>query len=37
MQATVTAKRAFGFLDEKESVLWTSMPVLQEALGAVRF
>lgn len=35
MQATVLQERAFGFLDAGESVLWSSVPVLQEALDAV--
>ena len=35
MQATVSQQRAFGFLDAGESVLWSSVPVLQEALDAV--
>ena len=35
MQATVSQRRAFGFLEAGESVLWTSVPVLQEALDAV--
>ena len=35
MQATVSDKRAFGFLDEGESVLWGTVPVLQEAVSTV--
>ena len=35
MQATVLQERAFGFLEAGESVLWASVPVLQEALDAV--
>ncbi len=35
MQATVSQERAFGFLEAGESVLWASVPVLQEALDAV--
>ena len=35
MQTTVLQERAFGFLEAGESVLWASVPVLQEALDAV--
>ncbi|CAK0780168.1 hypothetical protein CVIRNUC_004955 [Coccomyxa viridis] len=35
MQATVSDTRAFGFLDRGESVLWGTVPVLQEAVSTV--
>ena len=35
MQSTVSRERAFGFLEAGESVLWSSVPVLQEALDPV--
>ena len=35
MQATISDTRAFGFLDGGESVLWGTVPVLQEAVSTV--
>ena len=35
VQSTVSQERAFGFLEAGESVLWSSVPVLQEALDPV--
>lgn len=35
MQPTVSRERAFKYLDAGESVLWSSVPVLQEAVADV--
>ena len=36
VKSAVTPEQAFGFLTAGESVLWASLPVLQEASDSVR-